>query len=280
MSLAAMLGIGLVALGLGLSGCGRQDAALVAWNDVLKKCVGADQLGPLLVYFGPSNSIGPGAIWRRSDEGALFLRYELADAIPDEGQRNAMIVPGVEASCRGTAKSTWTLKPSVLIQSQLAPANGSLGVDVDRAKSATVSVNSWALDQIKEGPFEEWLKTHPQAGYVDDVGRKSRLFMERAVRLLGFSTTLEFSSDVASELKAKYLAPGVRTGEVGIGLIAKWTSNTTLELSSSAKIYIAGELSAMKIDRTFGLLGTNGATISFEKVNPGQMRVRGRDAVP
>lgn len=267
-----------IVFGLVLSGCKHDDVS-AAWYEVLKKCVSADQLGSKLVYFGPSNNIGPGALWRKADDGGLFVRYVLRDAIPDEEQRGALIIPGEEANCKGTAKSSWSLKPSLLVETKAAPITGELALDLNRARSVTVAVHNWSLDQIKEGPFETWLRRNPENAYVLDATRDSRLVLERAVRVLGFSTTLEFSRNDALELKAKYSGPALGTGQLGIGLGAKWTGDTTLELTSTKNIYIAGELVSLKGGR-FGILsgGKSGGTL-FEKADLGPVRVKGNDGL-
>lgn len=262
-----------MALSLTLSGC-QQDDVSAAWYDVLKKCVAADQLGSSLVYFGPSNNIGPGALWRKADDGGLFVRYVLADAIPVEEERNAIIIRGEEANCKGTTKTSWSLKPSLLVEMEAAPVTGDLAIDLNKARNVTVGVNSWSLDQIKEGPFETWLRRNPENEYVADATGESRLVMVRAVRVIGFSTMLEFSRNDALELKTKYSGPTLSTGQLGVGMSATWTSETTLELTSTKNIYIAGEMVSLKAGG-FGAL--SGGSL-FEKVDLGSVRVKGSDA--
>ncbi len=73
-----------------LAGCAT--TAREAWIDVLSKCASSEALNNV-VYFGPSNKVGPGSVWRKSDD-SLHLRWTLADTEPDEGKLKNLIQEG------------------------------------------------------------------------------------------------------------------------------------------------------------------------------------------
>ena len=227
-----------------LAGC--VTTAREAWIDVLSKCASSEALNNV-VYFGPSNKVGPGSVWRKSDD-SLHLRWTLADIEPDEGKLKNLIQEGALTSCQGETSSEWKLKPSLAFESQATPISAELSADLNRAKSVTVSVDKWAMDLIKEGPFEKWIKSNKD--YSDDLKQQDRLVLEKAVRVIGFSTILDFSESDAIALKGKYSQPTLNFGSLGVGMNAEWKSSTKLELKSNNAFYIAGEFS--KINQSSG----------------------------
>lgn len=263
-----------LALSLLLSGC--DDNVSAAWTDVLKKCVGDDQITAKLEFIGPSNTIGPGALWRKDSLGKLRLRFLIDRAIPDKQERNALFIPGEFSTCKGREKSSWRVNPVLLLGTGTDRIQGELAIDLSKAKSVAVGVTSWALDQIVEGPFETWLREHPDSGYVKDlidVTNGSRVVMRRAVKVRGFSTTLVFSPSVGMALRPRYSSPTLSAGKLGVNLTSKWTNDTTLDLTSTKDIYIAAEFAELK-DNRFTALG--GGSI-FKTVDPKSIHGEGHD---
>ncbi len=70
-----------------------------AWIDILNSCAKSQLIGKDVLYFGASNEIGPGSIWRQNSDGSIRLRYELSDLVPDSAQQKALIHPNNSVSC-------------------------------------------------------------------------------------------------------------------------------------------------------------------------------------
>ena len=76
-----------------------------------------------------------------------------------------------------------------------------------------------------------------------DLNSGTRLVLIRALRVQGFTADIVFSAADAASAKAKYsgqITSGL-TGELGAGLTASWTDDTTLRITAT-DFYIAGEL--------------------------------------
>lgn len=221
-----------------MSGC---DDAKDAWSSVLKKCSASDLNGSKILYFGPSNNVGPGSIWRTGPDGGFKLRYSTAK-LP--GEKKFMNL-GTQFNCAGSNVTNFDIKASAALTSSLTPMSIEVSNDFKKAKKIEVSVNAISWDSVEEGPFESYIKSLPALDEVrEDIGKGGRLILYRALRVSGYSATLEFSNEDASALKAKYsgVLPSNISGEASANLTASWTSNTKLKIISTSDFYIAGEL--------------------------------------
>lgn len=223
---------------MGLSGC-KQDAK-AAWNDIVKKCAKSDLNGSKVLYFGPSNNVGPGSIWRVPEGGGYRLRWTLGDMPGSE----VALLPGNEVSCAGVAKTDFSGKASAGLLTSVTPASGEAAVEFGRARKITANADSLSWDILKEGPFEQYVRELPATSSIkQELGTNTRLVAVRALRVKGFSAELEFSASQAASLKAKYQGqlPAQLTGELNLGLEGTWVNETTLKIAAK-DFYIAGEL--------------------------------------
>jgi hypothetical protein len=223
-----------------LAGC---DEAKEAWTNVLKKCMRSDLMGKTL-YFGPSNGVGPGSIWRPDSKG-YYIRW-IIDDVTNKPQ-SSLIQEGEWAQCSGQYSSKLDVKPSAMLETKVQPVSGDLAADLNRAVSITAKVDKWRTEDLKEGPWLQWLRSLPtDNGYRVDARNKNFRVCLRAYKISGFAAQLRFSSDVAAALKAKY-SDQVKLGDVGASVSLKWTSDTTLEVGSLEDFYIAGELGSVEV---------------------------------
>lgn len=222
-----------------LAGCGTNDAKS-AWNDVVKKCAASDLTAKTVLYFGPTNNVGPGSIWREGPEGGYRLRWTDKDLT----WASNVVQPGGPLACEGKVVADFSGKASVGLTSLVAPASGELAGDLKRARTISAKANALAWDTIKEGPYEQHVNNLPQdSGVKQELHSGTRLVMVRALRVSGFTADLTFSQSDAASLKAKFngeITSGV-DAELSAGLSATWTNDTTLKISAS-DFYIAGEL--------------------------------------
>lgn len=255
-----------------LHGC-VQDTAKEAWNVIVKNCAGSDLTGGAIQYFGPSNNVGPGSVWRPGPDGGYRLRYSLGDM---PGEKN-FITRGEPYKCDGSKTTSFGLNAAVGLTTSLAPVSAELANDLKKAKSIEVQAQIIAWDLVREGPFESYIKTLPaSSGVRDDLNRGDRLVLYRALRVSGYTAQLKFSASDAASLKAKYSGPLPKalTGDIGAQLSANWADDTTLKLTSSSDCYIAGELAPYSSagfaigGSIFGKpVATSVGTLEYEKPN-------------
>src|SRR5208282_778153 len=80
-------------------GCGPKNAKAV-WNDGLKKCAQNDLLGPKILYFGPSNALGPGTIFQKYADGGIQVSHLLSQYGSTD-----LYAPAQTFSCDATSSS-------------------------------------------------------------------------------------------------------------------------------------------------------------------------------
>ncbi|WP_153020776.1 hypothetical protein [Pseudomonas sp. BMS12] len=243
-------------LAVSVAGC-RHDAK-AAWADVAKDCAFSDLNGEKILFFGPSNSIGPGSIWRQASEagGGYRVRWESA-SVPSgaEWMRN-----GSEFQCQGNNITKFTGAATTTFASDIAPLSAELKAELEKAKSVEVKVAMMKWDTLVEGPFEQAVLALPaDAPLKKDLAKPGRLVMYRALLIRGFEAKLSFDTVVGGDVSAK-IKDGVLqsiNGELGAGLNARWDSNKNLYLSSPSDFYVAGELVEFDMDGGFASGGNS-----------------------
>jgi hypothetical protein len=218
-----------------------------AWTAVLKNCADSDLLGKDTVYFGVSNQIGPGSIWRRDKDGSLRLRYELSDIEPEPAKQAALIQLNNQVSCKGSSSSNWQIKFGLPFESAVTPVSADVGSDLRRADNVTVSVNGWAVDELKEGLYEQLIQNSAMKG---EFSTSDRLVVENAYRIIGFSATFHFAKSIADQLKGKYKGSTVSTQD-GASLQTSWSNDTALTIQAPGTFYLLA---------AFGTLPSEGAS--------------------
>lgn len=223
-----------------------KDDAKSTWTEVLSKCAVSDVNGTKMLYFGPSNNLGPGSIWVSDDaEGGYRIRYSLAN-LP---KPQTFVNVGTSFQCSGTSTTTLTGSGSIDAAVSVLPVSADVAVDLKRAKSVTVSVGSASWDDVLGGPYEAYIKALPATNQARvELETGSRLVLIRALKITGFSTKMTFDTNVTPSLKAKYSGPlptGV-SGQLGANLSASWDDSNTLTITSNDDFYIEGKLSQYK----------------------------------
>jgi len=223
--------------------CGCKDDARAIWKSVIKKCANNDLLGRDILFFGPSNNLGPGTILQKFTEGGggiqvshLFSEYA--------SDLESLINRGQAFSCEGMSSSSTKIGTDLSLESALS-ITGNLGVELKRAKEISVKVNSAQWVDIITGPFRQQVLGLSDDNIVKkDLLNNGHLVMSRALRVQGMSAELSFSIEIGGELKAKFPEINIVAGpaDAGVGLNGEWISETKLVINSTSDFYIAGEL--------------------------------------
>ncbi len=247
-----------------LFGCGGADV-VKSWDDVLSKCAESDLMGDSTLFFGMSNNVGPGSIWRATKEGGYGIRWLTSDLDPDLDSPPQFVHPGVVSSCQGNRKVLIGFSATALLETKVAPLEVGLVGALNKARDVTVEIDGWSLDQIREGPFERWA-TSLDDDIREEFGTGKSLVMVKAVKVSGISVVMSFDTTTSAELRAKLPDPVVKLGDLGASMEAKWKSDSELQLKSNQPFYIVGELSALR--KGGGGRFPASGTVSQVKVSP------------
>ncbi len=234
-----------VVLGLGFGGCNGTSSQR-ATKSVTDSCADDQLRSNAVLYFGPSNQIGPGSIWTRLGvNGGYQPQWRVGDLELDYLK---IVQPGKAFECDFSKNSTFTAGGGLSVLSQAAKVSAEVKSDFARAKTIKVSASDVAWDTVVAGPFLVQLKGISDPAIKKDVFSTNRLVVRRALRLSGYKATLEFDTSLKPEIKAKYdgvKLGALKVGEVGAQLNAKWTNDEKLELTAADEVYVAGEFAEL-----------------------------------
>ena len=244
----SMFVVGFVGAMLSLGGCNSNPATAQKETKEFTEVCAKDELQSKgVIYFGPSNQIGPGSIWERLGEnGGYQPRWRTEDLNIDPA-KVVQLGKAFPCDCSKNAKLTADVGISVI--SLVANVSADLKADFERARTIKVSASETAWDTVVTGPYQVQLKTIADDFKRNDVSGENRLVVRRALRLSGYKALLDFDMNFAPTMKAKYygMKLGPKTvGEAGAQFNAKWTTDEKLELSAADNVYVAGEFAELK----------------------------------
>lgn len=241
-SLLPMVAAVLSALCIG--GCSTPDSGS-ANTEFVKGCADSDLSSKSVLYFGPSNQIGPGSIWSRlGPSGGYQPQWRMQDL----GVDKTVIDQGKSFECDLSKSSKFEANAGLSVISSVTNASAEAKADFSRGKIVKVSSKGAAWDTVVAGPYTVRLKSITDTTISADVVKPNRIVLRRALRLDGYRVTMEFDTALKPEIKAKYSGKilGKQTvGDVGANLSAEWTSDDKLELTATDGVYVAGEFAQL-----------------------------------
>ncbi len=192
------------------------DDISTAWRKVLRNCASAETIGKNLLFFGVSNTIGPGSVWRFADDKSLRLLFELSDAIPNETERQKLIVSNNVVACSGTAAYKWNIKLGIPFASAAVPLSGDLAAALSRAHKINVSLTGFSVDELKEANWEAAFKELPETSpYVSELSQPGRVIAENVVKVTGLKITFSFGSELSADVQAMFKGKTLTLGKTG-----------------------------------------------------------------
>jgi len=224
--------------------CSCKDDARAMWKSVVKKCANNDLIGSDVLFFGPSNKLGPGTIWQKFTEGGggIQVSHKFSEYAPDP---ESLINRGQAFSCQGMDYITTKIGAELSLESALS-FTPSLGAELKRAKEISVKVNSAQWVDIITGPFREHvLGLSDDDSVKKDLLNNGHLVLSRALKIQGMTAELSFSTEIGGELKAKF--PEIGPSDADVGLNGEWTGETKLVITCTSDFYIAGELREFRV---------------------------------
>ncbi len=194
-----------------------QDAS-TAWRKVIKRCAKTDLIGSQSLFFGVSNTIGPGSVWRFVNDKSIRLMFELSDAFPDQAAQSKMVKANNTAGCFGTSSSSWNIKFGLPFSTGATPLSLDIGALLGQAKKVTVSISGFALDDLKETDWKEAFKgLAPDNAYAKELLQDNRLVAENAVKVTGFKAVFDYKTALSADVQAKYKGSAFTLGNSSTG---------------------------------------------------------------
>jgi hypothetical protein len=204
-----------------MAGCTNLGSSKTSWNDVLSKCVDSNLIGENYLFFGVTNSVGPGSIWRYADDKSVRLLYELSDAIPSEEVRSKLVNISPVATCKGDTTTKWGGGINFPFSLSNIQLTGELGALLSRSSSLSVSVDGVGIDSIKETP---WKKAFRDLGkddiYFAELMESNRVIASNVVKVTGLRSIYTFNSQLGADIQAKLIGTSFTIGKDASGASA------------------------------------------------------------
>lgn len=234
-----------------------------AWASTFENCGESDVIPADAVYFGPSNPVGPGSVWRRTPSGSLNLRWLPSDLAL---RPSDVIVPGKEITLKRVTNSKNNAHVGLLLRSALSATDPRLDALLANAHDTDVSIRAFQVDQLNEGPFEQAVRSLDKTSpFLSDIQRAERFVMVTGVKVTGFEVTAHFSSQNRLDIAYAMQIEQLTSTSLGAALTMNWTDESTLKISTKDAFYIAGELA--RIDPS-GALGATTSAPMLIRANP------------
>jgi hypothetical protein len=185
------------------------------WKKVLKSCARTDEIGKDTVFLGVSNKIGPGSVWRFvKGDGSIRLEFELSDVFPTPSDQQKLIVLNSTSACIGSSNLKWDVGLGLPFSIGNGSLSGDLQVQLSRARRVDVSVQGFAVDNLKEVPWlAEFQKLPSDSLYRQQLMADGRFVVANVVKVTGLKAVFTFGGKLSSEVQAKYKGKSVSFAE-------------------------------------------------------------------
>jgi hypothetical protein len=206
--------------------------ATIAWNKILKNCANSDLIGKQSLFFGVSNTIGPGSVWRRADDNSIRLIFELSDAFPSATDQAKIVKVNKTVGCFGSSSSKWNLKVGLPFATGATSLSLDIGALLGQAKAVTVSVTGVAVDDLDEANWKQaFIGLGADNTYYKELHNDGRLLAENAVKVTGLKAVFNYKTDLSADVQAKFKG---KVFTLGNSSSSPGSSSATAEPNSTA----------------------------------------------
>jgi hypothetical protein len=236
-------------------GNARADDASDAWRQVLSKCAKTDVIGKQSLFFGISNSVGPGSVWRFADDKSIRLMFELSDAFSASVDQARLVSRSNVANCTGDSSFGWNVKLGLPFSTAAIPISIDISTVLGSADKVTVSVAGFAVDVLKETPWKQAFRLlGPDNPYFQELSQPNRVIAENVVKVTGLKATFVFgtklSAGIQAMFKGKIFSLGAASTKAepsggGAGLHADVTDDNTITITADGPFYLLAAYSKL-----------------------------------
>ncbi|MEP7143903.1 MAG: hypothetical protein ABI707_13570 [Ferruginibacter sp.] len=252
-----------------ISSCATTKNTKDIWSKGLLQCANNDMLNSKKILFlGLSNSYVPGSVWRTPESDIFEPKWDLSEAITDSNKRSAYINYGVSLPCDTKFSSQSKSDFSLLLNTITKSIGGQANVDITRALSMNVSFSKWRLDNLKEIPYESWIKSKASGKYGKDltnvpgINKEKRIVMKSAIWVEGLIVVLKFSSGYLDNIKGSVdLSKGLK---IEGGAELSKSSSDEISIQSGKGFYMVGTFAAFN-NGGFGVIANSNDETGLEK---------------
>lgn len=226
-----------------LSACsGGSDTASAIWSKILSKCAQSDFVGTQYLFFGISNSVGPGSGWRLNSDGTIRLLFTLAQPFPPGTNVSSLVVDNNVSSCAGNSSTNWDMSVALPFSLNTDSISADIAGTLRRASNVRVSITGYSTDLLAEVPWLSAIDNLPAASlYKTALEQPNAVVAENAIKVTGLRAVFTFnnqiSGDIQAELKGRTFSvgdPGAKTTGTKAGPNGSANASAGASLGSSS----------------------------------------------
>jgi hypothetical protein len=229
------------------TGMQAEDTVSSAWKKILKPCSKSDIFSKEVIFFGPSNSLGVGSVWKMQE--ALSPGSTLSDIVRTPEERAGVVTAGGDYSCSGVKRKKWSLKLAIPLAIGGEPATvAGVKLDIDisatlsRAKTIRVTASRARLEMLLQTRYEAHMNGLPKTDiFWRDLATNQRFVTTKSLAVKGLSFDFEVGTAVVSTLQAKLKSGDkVSFGEKGATFTVDYSDSKTVRFNSESENHVGG----------------------------------------
>lgn len=258
-----------LAIAVCLTGMMAADDVSTAWRKVLKKCAKSDVIGSQALFFGVSNNVGPGSVWRFANDKSLRLMFELSDVFSPANQDSLVKFNNV-AGCSGNSSSKWNLRLGLPFSTGVTPLSLDLGAQLEHARKVNLTITGWAIDDLKETnwktAFAKLRKSDPDNAYVKELEESNRLLAENVVKVSGLKVVFTFGTKLTADARARFKGKDIKLGPDGASLHSDVTADNEVTVNATGPFYMIAAYSSIVAGKPVGIGPTQDVPVMLTPV--------------
>ncbi len=203
------------------------------WKQILKKCDPTQEIGKQILFFGVSNSIGPGSVWRFANDKSIRLVSTLSDAVPSASDQAKIIAPGKINVCATNQSTKWNLKLRLPFSTGATPLTLDIAAALGKADDVQVSIEGYGIDVIDEFQWKSLIPLN--SSFVQELNQPGPqlLVAENSYKVTGLKATFSYKTDLSADVKAKFKGKSFMLGNSSTGTGTKLGNSKTVTGGSS-----------------------------------------------
>jgi hypothetical protein len=199
-----------------LAGCKSGSDATAVWSQILSKCATSNFIGSKYIFFGVSNSVGPGSGWRITDDKSLRLLFRMEQPFPANTDVAAFVAINPIAQCQGDSTTDWDLGVALPFAVDSNAISGEVAATLRNAKSVKVSITGFSTDLLTEVPWLSAFQALPaDNGYKAALSQPNAVLAENVVKVTGLKAVFTYNADLSADVQAKFKGKTFSVGDPG-----------------------------------------------------------------
>lgn len=186
------------------------------WVKIISDCAPTQAIGKNILFFGLSNDVGPGSVWRYASDKSLRIKFELSDAFPATTDQDRLITKGNFNPCANNSATDWDIKLGLPFSINADSISADIGAVLSSATHVKVSLTGVGTDLLKETKWKHaFAALTPPNEYADALLEPDGLLAENAVKVKGMTMVFTYDRALGVDIQAKFKTKSFSVTDAG-----------------------------------------------------------------